>query len=144
MNVTNETNAAGEKPRPLDPQIAYRLDARRLLALVPGFNQQHLRELSQAFARHIAGQGRFTPITKTWEQAWDAFANIGPNGKGRLDLQLHSCPDCSHGATTRNMSANISRMGNPMICASCRGTGRGQIIHISALRATPPTSTQNA
>lgn len=122
----------------LSPEIAHHLDARHLLALVPDLDQRHLSDLRQDFARYLAYPDHRSAAPTSWQHAWNAWTGASAPRNGLISIRIPRCPDCRHGVSHRNISRNISRTGNPHICGTCRGTGRGSVLRLSAHYAPEP------
>lgn len=125
----------------LNPQIAYRLDARILLTHLHRVSQTDLRDLQGDFARYLTT--REAAHHTTWQDAWNAFTGAQPNRTVQIRFTPSRCTTCSgRGFSTRHIARSIARTGSPYICPDCRGSRRGQPTTVTAMYITPPATSQ--
>ena len=125
------------QPVRLDPRIAYNVDGRTLLFLLPHVDQMDLHEIRSEFARAI--QAMRAPAA-TWQDAWNAWTGATPHSPGQITYTRIRCKICrGRRYNTRNIARNLSRTGSPIVCGECNGSGRGGRVHQSTRYApTPP------
>jgi hypothetical protein len=126
------------QPTRLDPRIAWHIDARHLMMLVPHADPSDLHTLRGEFARAI--QALRVPVT-TWQEAWNVWTGATSTRPGQVTFTRPRCPVC-HGRrfTHRNAARNITRTGSPYGCAECNVTGRGGRTTETARYATAPAT----
>ena len=121
----------------IDPRQAHNIDARILLALLPGIGYPDLPEIRREFAQYLARPHRVAPTS--WAQAWNLFTGAAQHRPGQISYTPTRCRTCGgKGWSVSSMSRNIGRTGNPLVCADCGGTRRGQRTTVTALYAALP------
>lgn len=121
--------STADSPAPrLDPQVAHRIPASELIALVTsGRGQEYLSDLRVLLARQIQA-GHVRRPCATWQDAWNDLTGAAAHRPGRLTLHGVRCPTChGRGFDTRHISRNLARTGNPTVCGECRGSRRATV-----------------
>jgi hypothetical protein len=119
----------------VDPQVAYAIDSRVLLRLLPHADGRLLDDVRRAFASYLDGRLRRADRPGTWQQGWNEWTGARERSPGRLRLPAARCRDCRHGVSARNVGRNLTRTGHAMVCGTCRGTGRGSGVDLLAVHA---------
>lgn len=102
----------------VDLRPLYR-DPRPLLALCPPDARDHLHDL---LAELGSAAHRHRDAT-TWQQLWNTTTGARPGRAGTLTLRNVRCPTCrGRGFDVHHPQRNLTRTGNPYVCATCRGT----------------------
>lgn len=126
----------------MDPQIAYRINARDLLSLLPYFDQSDLNDLRREFSQYLWSQNRRNNATATWQEAWNAWSGAQPHRAGSVRFTPARCKECKgRRFSHHNVMHNLNRTGSPHLCGACSGSGRGTSTIINPRYAAIPTAT---